>query len=532
MLRQLERSTIQVLVKRGKSQRQIARELGLSRTTVARALREPIDKKPARRRRQSSVDPYREQITQWLQEGLSVVRMLELARADPAQPYRGGRSVFGEYVRRMRLDLERTTADVPIRFEGLPGEYLQVDWGEVRHFPFTEPPSSGRTATRYFLAGRLKYSRWSWTRWTTRMDEETLLRGLVDCFLALGWVPWVLVFDNMKTVTLGRDADNQPIWNPTFLQFAREFDFHPQVCAIGAGNQKGSVESLVKWVKGNFLAGRTFTDDADLASQNEEWLAMVNGRLNAATGEAPNVRLKDEATQGSPLPPSALDYGFPVAGQVNVESLVHVAGNSYSVPLGNCGAPVTVRKHRDRVAIWRDLTLLAEHPRAPDGAHQRIIAPEHFAPLFAKKRRAQTMLEREALLRLGGGVGAYVSEVSRRHRERLDEEIAAIYDLYEQYGQQALMAAIAQAHQARIYGADYLRLLLAGPVAVTSQKLILSDTPAQTEVDRLLSSYEVWVTIDGPGETEKHSDPSLPTLAIVSRAIGMAERGDSSEVSR
>ena len=166
---------------------------------------------------------------------------------------------------------------------GLPGEYLQVDWGEVRHFPFTQQ----RPATRYFLACRLKYSRWSWSRWTTRMDQETLLRGLVDCFCALGWVPWVLVFDNMKTVTLGRDAQDQPIWNPVFLQFAREFDFHPEACAVGAANQKGSVESLVKWVKGNFLAGRSFADDADLAGQNHEWLEMANNRPNAATGERP-----------------------------------------------------------------------------------------------------------------------------------------------------------------------------------------------------------------------------------------------------
>jgi hypothetical protein len=362
------------------------------------------------------------------------------------------------------------------------------------------------------------------------MDEETLLRGLVDCFLALGWVPWVLVFDNMKTVTLGHDAQGQPIWNPTFLQFAREFDFHPQVCAIGAGNQKGSVESLVKWVKGNFLGGRNFTDDADLTSQNDGWLGMANDRPSAATGDAPNVRLKDEVVKGCPLPPSAHHYGFPVASEVNAESLVHVAGNSYSVPLPNCGAPVTVRMHRQRVVIWRDMTLLADHQRAPDGAHQRIILPEHFALLFPKKRRAQTMLQREGLLRLGGCVVTYVSEVSRRHRERLEEEIAALYALYEQHGQQTLMEAMSQAHQAGIYGADYLRLLLAGPRAAVSDSLILPDAPAQTEVDRLLSSYEAWVTIAGPLEPDRMSASASPTLVPTSGSVGMVGPRAASEV--
>ena len=245
MLRQMERSAIQHLAKRGRSQREIAEELGHSRNTVARALREPVDRQPAPRRRRSRVDPYEPQIEQWLKGGWTIVRMLEEVRADPANPYTGGRSVFSEAVRRIRLTQRRAAADVPVRFEGLPGEYLQVDWGEIRSFPFSQQAP----ATRYFLACRLKYSRWAWVRWTADMRQETLFRGLVDCFVALGFVPWDLVFDNMKTVTSGRDTAGQPIWTPALLQLAAEFDFHPEACAPAAGNQKGAVESLVKWVK-------------------------------------------------------------------------------------------------------------------------------------------------------------------------------------------------------------------------------------------------------------------------------------------
>lgn len=490
MLRQLERSTIHLLAKRGRSQRQIARELSLSRTTVARALQEPIDRKPAKRHRGSIVDPYQAQIKQWLGEGLPIVRMLELVRADPIQPYSGGRSVFSDYVARLRGELARAAADVPVRFEGLPGEYLQIDWGEVRRFPFTQQAP----ATRYFLACRLKYSRWSWVRWTNRMDQETLIRGLVECFLALGFVPWVLVCDNMKTVTLGRDDQRQPIWHPVFLQFAREFDFHPEACAVGAANQKGSVESLVKWVKGNFLAGRSFLDDVDLVAQSGEWLATANARSNAATGEPPSDRLRAEVARGNPLPVTAADYGFPENARANAESLVHVAGNTYSVPVEHAGAPVTVRRHRARIVIWRDTILLADHPRAPDGAHQRVIALEHFAPLFAKKPRARTMLRREALLGLGGAALAYIAQLSRRRRERLGAEIGALYALYEQHGKAALLAAMQQAQQAGVYGADYLQLLLTAPAGAGSEAL--GQVPPQVEVDRLLSSYEAWVGAD------------------------------------
>jgi len=279
----MERSAIHVLAKRGRSQRAIARDVGVSRETVARALQEPVEREPARRHRSSSVDAYRPQIERWLDNGLSIVRMFELARADEGQPFTGGRSTFSDRVRQIRAELERHQADVPVRFEGLPGEYLQVDWGEIGRLSFARQ----NPATRYFLCYRLKCSRWTWLRWTTDMRQETVLRGLIDCCCALGWVPWVMVFDNMETVTTGRDATNQPIWHPILRQVAAELGFHPEACAVGRGNQKGSVESLVKWVKGNFLAGRRFADDADLASQSADWVEMANDRPSDATGIPP-----------------------------------------------------------------------------------------------------------------------------------------------------------------------------------------------------------------------------------------------------
>ncbi|HSH83174.1 MAG TPA: IS21 family transposase [Herpetosiphonaceae bacterium] len=489
----MERSTIQLLAKRGKSQRQIAKELGRSRTTIQRVLHEPVSHAPAKRQRASQVDPFRPQIEQRLQQGLSTVRMLELARSDPDQPYPGGRSVFSDMVRRIRLERDRGAADVPVRFEGLPAEYLQVDWGEVRHFPFSQQ----QPATRYFLACRLKYSRWSWVRFTADMRQETLLRGLVACVLTLGWVPWVLVFDTMKTVTTGRDAADQPIWTPALLQLASDFGVHPQACDPGAGNQKGSVESLVKWVKGNFLPGRTFRDDDDLTAQATTWHGQANIRPSAATGEPPLARLLAEALKGGSLPPTAQDYGFLVPGHVSAESLVAVAGNRYSVPVAYLRLAVTVRLHRERVRIWHDLACIADHPRASNGAGQRVVDLAHFAPVLARKPRAKVMLYRQVLLELGGAAPAFLQELSRRHRDRLGPEVLAVYTLYERYGQADLLAAMELAGQAGSYDAAALESLLATmPPRQTLPPLVVPGVPAQVEVDRLLSSYEVWVYVD------------------------------------
>ena len=496
MLRQMERSTIHLLAKRGISQRQIAHDLGRNRRTIARILQEPVAQEAAKRQRDSIVDPYRPQIERWVREGLTAQRMLELVRADPEQPYPGGHSVWRAYVRRVRQEAahEEAVADVPIRFEGMPGEYLQVDWGEIRHFPFTQQTA----ATRYFLACRLKYSRWVWVRFTSDMRQETLFRGLVDCLVTLGWAPWVFVFDNMKTVTSGRDRVGQPVWTPALLQLAAEMGFHPQACDPGAPNQKGSVESLVKWVKGNFLVGRTFVDDRDLTAQAAAWQQDANTRPSSATGEPPLTRLPAEAAKGGVLPPTVADYGLLVSAQVSPEALVAVAGNRYSVPVEHVGAPVVVRLHRDRVRIWRDTLLLADHCRVPDSSHQRVIDPAHFAPLFAHKPRAHAMLVRDLLLTLGGPAPAFLSALSQRHRAHLTEELRAVYALYEQYGVADFLAAMTLAEVAGAYSADALALLLAAPrrAAPLALALLLPGVPLQREVDRQLSVYEAWVEID------------------------------------
>jgi transposase len=273
------------------------------------------------------------QIAQWLDKNLLVSRMLELARADPEHPYTGGETAFYDYIRKVRRARKQTPRDLAVRFEGVPGEFLQIDWGEVRNMEFTKPELAGQT--RYFFAARLKYSRFMYVSFHSDMREETLLRCLIAAFHTIGGVPWVVVTDNMKTAVLGRDEEHEPVWNPAYQKLAVEFKFHPEACAPASGNQKGAVENLVKYVKGNFIAGRTFHDETDLAEQCSTWLQRVNTeRPSDATGQPPVERLAEEQRTFGTLPATAQDYGFFDCVVVSREGLVAIETNRYSVPAG------------------------------------------------------------------------------------------------------------------------------------------------------------------------------------------------------
>jgi hypothetical protein len=114
-------------------------------------LTEPTDP-PRPRQRASTLETRRAALVSWIAEDIPTTRILELARQDPGAPYTGGASTFYRFVAKLRAETEAGAAPV-IRFEGLPGEYVQWDWGEAR------VRLGGAMIKRVFLAGRLKYSR-------------------------------------------------------------------------------------------------------------------------------------------------------------------------------------------------------------------------------------------------------------------------------------------------------------------------------------------------------------------------------------
>ena len=144
MLDFMERSAIKLLKKKGNTDTEIARVLGRDRKTVRKALQEPAEKELLQPKRGSLVDPYEDKIFQWMQEGIPVTVMLERVRKDLQNPYEGGDSIFYQRVQQIRQEKKMAKQKAIWRFEGLPGEYLQVDWGERRQFPFTHIPRTTR----------------------------------------------------------------------------------------------------------------------------------------------------------------------------------------------------------------------------------------------------------------------------------------------------------------------------------------------------------------------------------------------------
>jgi len=276
----------------GSSKSALARQLGVSRDTIHRWIRDgdldrDVDDEAVRYGPRPAVptklDPYKAIIETRLAAypELSSVRLLEEIRA---AGYSGGYTQLKAFVHRVR---PAAPPQPVIRFETPAGRQAQVDFARFR-FPW---------GIRYALLVVLGYWRLLWCRFYPRQDMATLIDGLEDAFVSFGGVPSELLFDQMKAV-ITRDLRLEGgalVRNAEFLRFAGHWSFMPRACRPYRAQTKGKVERPVRYLRGNFVYGRTFLHDADLDEQCQRWLVRVaNVRRHGTTHERPQDRFDRE----------------------------------------------------------------------------------------------------------------------------------------------------------------------------------------------------------------------------------------------
>src|SRR5260370_12213435 len=74
----------------------------------------------------------------------------------------------------------------------------------------------------------LGWSRASYLRFTVSLDSTWFIRCHLHAFAYLGGVPKRLLYDNLKSVVVWRDAEEVVPWNRRFLDFADVAGFFPQ----------------------------------------------------------------------------------------------------------------------------------------------------------------------------------------------------------------------------------------------------------------------------------------------------------------
>ncbi|ORM38091.1 IS21 family transposase [Williamsia sp. 1135] len=359
----------------GMSKAQIARQLGLSRNTVAKAVTSSGPPQYERARPAGSA---------WSIAEPSVRALLSRYPSMPATViaerigWSGGRSWFAENVARVRP--EYAPADPADRLVHLPGEQIQCDL----MFPGALVPDHGGVLRSFpVLVMVATYSRFIAAVMLPSRVTGDLLAGMwVLLSESFGAVPRTMLWDNEAGIgRRGKLVTGVPGFCGTLAtKLIQAPPYDPET--------KGVVERANGYLRSSCLPGRAFDSPTDFNTQLGEWLSIANTRTHRVTRARPVDGLVVDRAAMAPLPPVGPTVGSTVTTRLGRDYYVSVGGSAYSVHPDGIGRLITVTSslERVRVRVFCDHRLLADHDRTW-GAGALVTDPTHVEA--AKQQRRQ-----------------------------------------------------------------------------------------------------------------------------------------------
>ena len=458
----LKRHEVEVLLKAGHSQAEVARLTGVGLRSVQRLAKEaPVvhvddaaERKQRRIGRPNVVENFRKQVATILEQEPDLPS-LEILRRVRETGFGGGKTALYGLVASIRL---RTSKPL-VRFEGLPGEFSQHDFGQV-DVKFLD----GSIKRVHFFASRLKYSRYIRVSLVEDEKVESLVRTLAQHLQDWGGRPLLCVFDRPKTIALEWEKNGKVTkWNPVFACATLEIGIGVELCWPYQARQKGSVENLVGFVKSSFFKVRKFYDEEDLRQQLVEWHHEVNEeRPCRANGIIPAVRLAEEAPRLRPLKVLPAELALRIPVYVGPTGTVQYDGHAYSMPPEAISMPATLFLYADHVRIVAG-RYKAEHPRKFVPQESSWLA-EHRAALVASVsgKRGKRYLKRQQLLELGEPAIRYLTELVHRRPRGWWVDVDRLHNILQSHGPEVLREAMEEGLKEQRFDVSFVEQFLQG----------------------------------------------------------------------
>lgn len=428
---------------------QIAHALSLDPRTVRSWIGTSRFRQRQATRRSSKLDPYKRTIRQLVDaHPYTAVQIHQRLRETG---YAGGLSILKDYLRTIRP--RRLPAFLTLAFA--PGECAQVDWG---HYGAVNVGNTRRRLSFFVMV--LCYSRLMYVEFTVSQTMEHFLACHLHAFEFFGsLVPEKIMVDNLKSAVLQRLTGEAPVFNPRYLDFAQTAGFTIVPCNVGAGHEKGRVESGVGYVKKNFLAGLEIPDFSALNPAGRVWLDTVaNVRLHGETRERPLDRFEAERAHLHALPPGDPDIGTVHSVRASNRFRVTFETNRYSVPAEYASQRLTLKAWPDRICVYHQQKLIARHRRRYD-RHGDFEDPDHPRALLAQRRSARAQRQLARFLALSPKAETYYAELAAR-RFNARHHVNKIVALSEIYGVDALARALEDACHFQAFSSEYVANLL------------------------------------------------------------------------
>jgi transposase len=457
----------------GDADRRIARELALSRNTVAKyhrwardqglltgalpdaatlatLLRPPEGAQPPAA--QSCVAPFRDQIRAWRQQGVEGQAIFQLLVEQHG--FLGSYSAVKRFLRRLDPPAPRAT----VRVETAPGEEAQVDFGPAGQML---DPDQGRLRRAWAFVMTLSFSRHQYVAFVFDQTVATWCRGHRAAFEFFGGVPRRVVPDNLKAAII-RATLYDPEVQRVYRECAEHYGFLIAPCRPRTPEHKGKVEQGgVHYVTRNCLAGRAFRDVHDANGHALRWCLETAGMRCHGTIKQQPLVLFETVERAALLPLPATPWEPVCWKQAKLHPDCHVVfqGAYYSAPFRLIGQRLWVRATATQVQCFHAHTLVATHRVARPGQRRTLhdhLPPDkvHFlmqTPVWCQTRAAE----------IGPTCAAFIAALlGDRPLDRL-RSAQGVLRLAQRYGAARVEAACARAYAVGEYRYATVKTILA-----------------------------------------------------------------------
>jgi len=461
---------------RGRSIKEIVRELHVSRNTVRKVLRSGATEFAYAREVQPrpKLGRWKDDLDRLLagneaksaRERLTLIRLFEELRG---HGYEGGYDAVRRYARNWERERSASTADAYVPLSFAPGEAYQFDWSHEIVL------INGATVRVKVAHVRLCHSRMLFVRAYPRESQEMVFDAHDRAFAFFKGTCTRGIYDNMKTAVETIFVGKERAYNRRFLQMCGHYLIDPVACTPASGWEKGQVENQVGVVRERFFTPRLRVKSYD------ELNAWLLDRCISYARAHRHPEFKDrtvfevfEEERPSLVPYAGRFDGFhALPASVSKTCLVRFDNNRYSVAACAVGRPVEVRAYADRIELRQEGRLVGEHRRS-FGRDQTIYDPWHYVPVLARKPGA---------LRNGAPFKDWVLPAALdRVRRKLagaddgDRQMVDILTTVLSDGLPAVEAACAEALKEGVHSADVILNILARRRELVSPITIM--TPA------------------------------------------------------
>ena len=397
----------------GRSQRQVAKEFGISRRHRPEVRRGsgagPEGDGAAGSTGLGGGGPRVEALlaesAQWTggKQQLTATRLHELL---VAEGHRVGVTLVKEAVAEWKR--QRREVFVPLTYR--PGDLAEVDFFEV----LVDLDGTRRKAWLFLM--RLMYSGRDFAWIYERQDQISFLDGHVRAFAHFEGVPARIAYDNLRAAVVRILVGGERALTARFAALASHYLVEPCFCRPGEGHDKGGVEARGKALRRQALV--PIPSAPTLEAINQALLARMDARLETGRDVAGrhDRRAVSRGNAALPVHANAVCRGGHDDRHRLAAGLVRLEGAVYSVPCRWAGLDLIARIGATTVTIvGRDGTRIA-HPRKRFG--QRSIDYRHYLPELARKPQAVRQVLPELLRDLGAPFAAVWDHFHAAHQPR------------------------------------------------------------------------------------------------------------------